>query len=274
MLNRRRFIATAVPATATAALGVRVALSAEQADTAKLDALLVAYMAEAKEARRLGAAWDAATAALPEWARSGPEFLSWDGTKCGDKVPWPEVAELPDPSGQRGVYRRIRPSLRKIWEDAQHPMFMPGPTSVRYSPEHKDLRQLPATEFDKLRRRRARLETFKRMRVLIARLREQKAERAKVGLPMIGKALDDNYDRRWAIRETIMAEASGTSPQDIAVLALFEYHDEGDRFPRDLLRRLVPSLTGLLRTVVDDMLAHEWGDDANTLLQGGPGGLA
>ncbi|KAB0680178.1 hypothetical protein [Aureimonas leprariae] len=277
MISRRRFLHTTASAgLATAAAGS--VLTVEAASTAAadplathIDALLVEYLAEAQDEWRIARAMDAAEKAMPAWAQPGPSRLLHDGTKGGATSGWPEVAELPLPPVKEHGFEIIRRGPRDYWQARKAALYAGG--AFEKQPDgsftHRMPRLLKGEE-----RRRVRLETIAGMRKLVARRREQLAWKAAVGLTRLEAAYDAAYERRWAVRERIEAEATGVSPAELGMLALFEYAHEQDDFSLVLLRRLAPALMGHLRRVVDDMIANGAADINETLFLGRPEGRA
>ncbi|MBE7186330.1 MAG: hypothetical protein INR68_18210 [Methylobacterium mesophilicum] len=226
------------------------------------------YLVEAQEEWRLAKAMDAAHNAMPEWARVGPAYLLPDGTKGGGYSGMPEVAVLPNPPKDESNKKLIRPTLKDVWE--RHRFWFASKGFMAEKPDGSEVWFPSPTNM--VRRRKQRLAAFKEVREVIDRVREKKAWQQRVGLPRLEAEYQEAYERRWRIRERIEAEAAGASPAELAILALFQFNDEEEDFPLTLMRRLSPSLTGVLRRVVDDMAANARKSINDTLFMGGPGG--
>ncbi len=103
---------------------------------------------------------DEAENKMPWWAVPGYQFINCNGEGCGDIVGWPAIQGVEPPTGS-GAMRLIRPSLRQI---RSRPL-----QSRQY--RHMNTREL------------------------LDRIRAQRIEQAKVGLP----ALHDAYDQAEGI---------------------------------------------------------------------------
>jgi len=203
--------------------GGAIAASAHDIDT--LWRRQVELIAEAKALRTK---IHIAEAALPEWARSGPKSVRHDGTFGGATVGWPIAKTLALPTDP-GVIFLARPSLadlRKAFE-----------RRVAAEPERR-------AEWRALYRRRV-TET-------IDRIREQRAERDRYGLPAVQAADEVNFEQRSDNRERI--EAAPPSINSAAALLLLDIEDGRDQTVA--LRHLRPALTGLLADHVDMVLTN------------------
>jgi hypothetical protein len=183
----------------------------------------------------------AAENALPWWAQVGPMYLAHDGTFTGIDVGWPAIREL-EPPKMPGSILLLRPSkyhLRKDYD--QLCMFWGEPGRV--SPK------LRASYAKKLLRLRI-------------RLREQAAERVKVGLPAIETRHDAIMEELSAINDAIEALPDQTADAVAASLMIELGYDvrlrDGtaeaiEKIARPL-RVLLPSLTGSIAADVADLL--------------------
>lgn len=279
-VTRRSFLrstATAGIATITAgsALAVQGASAAsldaefDAALPARLDAALSDYLVEAREITRLLKAWNAASDSLPAWARTGPNSLLHDGSKGGALVVWPEMKELPLPPQESGGATIIRPSPRQFWRERQQALR--GKIEI-ISHEDGTITIPKAQSLTGEARRKERLAMIGEMRTIMARVREQRNLRRAAGLPAFQAALDASTDRMNALDDRLEALAQGSSPAAIAVVALLQRKFNQDDFSLSLLKRTAPHLTGLLRVVVDDMIANGQRDIDSTILQRGAAG--
>jgi hypothetical protein len=182
-------------------------------------------------------AWAAishAEAQLPEWARHGPSLLNPDGTLSAASSGWPAIQGV-EPDKDRAVL--IRPG--KVHLTRRYQM---------------DLILQPETALSDYRQGR---------RELASRLRAQRSERSRLGLPALEAARDLISDQHKAIREEIeelepdTANAAGALVLCEAALMCNFRHSffEMSEWPTSeiALKFLRPSLTGLIRAHVDEI---------------------
>ena len=189
------------------------------------------------------AAFDEATARLPEWARSGPQYLASDGSFSGNIEPWPRMrAARP----QKGLFRNVRPSLAGI--DREYQM-----TLARF-----EGRRGYETEVEQVKRHHARARAQ-----FAARCRRQKAAREKLNLPDLEASLDNAWDRIFAVEEQIREVAAPTA-HGLAALILVEIRAscEGTNggamaCGRPVLRAVQPHLSGAIGYDVAELLAAD-----------------
>lgn len=189
------------------------------------------------------AAFDGAEARLPEWARGGPQFLESDGTYSGPRVSWPRLrAARPRP----GFLKTVRPSLEEI--DREYRMML-----ARF-----EGRQGREAEVEQVKRHHAR----DRAR-FAARCRRQEAARMKLNLPALDRALDNAWDRIFAVEEQIREVAAPTA-HGVAALTLVEIRAACEApnggamaVGRLVLARLQPHLRGAISRDVADLLAAD-----------------
>lgn len=279
-VTRRSFLrSTATAGIATIAAGGTLAVQGASAASfdaeldaalpARLDAALSDCLAEARESARLYDAHFAASDSLPTWAQTGPNSLLHDGSKGGASVNWPEMKDLPSPPQEPGGETIIRPSPRQFWRERQQALR--GNIEI-VSREDETITVKKARPLTGESRRKERLATIAGMRTIIARVREQRNLRRAAGLPAFEAALDASTDRMNALDDRLEALAQGSSPAAIAVVALLQHKFNQNDFSLSLLKRTAPHLTGLLRVVVDDMIADGQRDIDSTMLQRGAAG--
>src|SRR5664280_293632 len=99
--------AAALPALAIPAIASGAADPADQ-----VDRLYRQYIAMVGEAKAISRTTEEATAALPEWARMGPERVDSDGKFSGTTVGWPIREDLTYPAP--GMLRNARPGTRDL----------------------------------------------------------------------------------------------------------------------------------------------------------------
>ena len=126
-----------------------------------VNALWGEYVALIARFREINAAIDEAKARLPEWARSGPGYLADDGTLQGVVVKWPQDLSVRPRLGYLAPARLGPKNIKDFFDQevAAHPMF----------------------------RAEARARYRARMRALVGRLRDQRAQRDRVGLADLAK---------------------------------------------------------------------------------------
>lgn len=202
-----------------------------------VDRLWRRYVVLIAEARKLAAAEKRAEAALPAWANRGPQYCDLRGRLRGFEVGWP-----------------LEPAGNWIDTSLGHRICRPGP---------RDLKAWFEREAEAAPDARAvlRKQYRKRMRSLTQRIRAQREEKQKVGLPAIQAGDERNYDERWEVLEAIR---NGTPcPNGAAALFLtdHEYHRRDDALGSHpgllgILSHLAPSLTGLLREHAEIILSE------------------
>lgn len=218
----------------SAAAGAPVSITA--ANDA-VDRLWRRYVVLIAEARELAAAEKRAEAALPAWANRGPRFRDLRGRLHGTEVGWP-----------------LEPRGNWIDTSLGHRICRPGP---------RDLREWFEREAEAAPEARAvlRKQYRKRMWSLMQRIRAQREEERKVGLPAIRSADERNYDERWEILEAIRNGSSCPNGAAALFLTGHEYHHPNDSLGSHpgllgVLSHLVPSLTGLLRKHAELILSE------------------
>lgn len=232
-LSRRGMIAglavVAVPPVLTSS-----AFSATETPDQAVDRLWRRYTDLVVEGKDLHRALNEAEAALPEWARVGPQYLRGDGTFCGDEVGWPRDESIQPPNG-RNIMLCVRSGTREIEDRFAF--------DVRTWPKKRDL---------------ARSYYRDRMRKLVARLRAQRAEEERVGLPAIIAADDINYEKRGDIEDAI--ELTPPCPNATAALLLIECKNLsrnctiGNLPGLNVLQHWRPNLSGLIGEHVNLLL--------------------
>lgn len=232
----------AMPAALEAAVMLATAPSASAAAPAAspIDRLYEERTALAARSRELKAAIEAATAALPWWARPGKQYLRGDGTWSGVTVPWPAIDDGRKPT-QPHYMQNKRPGPIDIKKDFQ--------TLVRTWPEHRD--EIRRNCRDGMRR-------------LVARIRAQREEEARVGLPAMHCKHDLLGERIGAIDDALenTPVQGGDIPQKAAAVLLIGSIYErrcDDLFgygARAALEALLPCLRGQLHEHAEFVLAN------------------
>ncbi len=212
-ITRRKIIAALAVAGASTAIGV-AATSATTAEN--IDSLWRQYTALVVEAKATSRAIEQAEANLPEWARPGPWRVDWEGKFSGREVGWPIRKDLTYPD--HDILRLARP----------------GPFEISDWFEEAVSKWPWRREIERARYR-------KNMRNFVKRVREQRLEKERVGLPGLLDADEGNYDRRWEIREAI----SALPPSDNSVAALLLLNLD-EAIDIEVLSHLRPRLTGLI----------------------------
>lgn len=227
----RRSVAAGLVAGAAAT----VAIPAASAPAEAVDRLWRAYVALIPEARRLTAAEAEAERRMPFWARRGPAYIAGDGSYAGDAVGWPlDLAVQP---GRRSPSHWV--------------LCRPGPSDVQ---EAFDV----AVQMHPESRDWARANYRRHMRALVERLRAQKAERSRVGLPTIEAAYQANFDQRFDLIHQI--EAMPPCPDSTAALilhgAMFMKNGSAvDNLPGlHVLTHLRSHVSGLVKEHVEQLL--------------------
>jgi hypothetical protein len=177
----------------------------------------------------------AAESAMPWWAQPGPQLLASDGTFTGREVGWPAIAGRKPPE-RLGSFYNVRPT----------------PTDLRTHYLNGIWGDTPKT----------RIAYRKALRALALRRREQKAERAQVGLDDLEKLRDGIAERISDIGHAI-TNLRDTSADAVAASLMIGLLLTG--YTRDntsaniegiegALRILRPSLTGNIAADAADLL--------------------
>jgi hypothetical protein len=184
----------------------------------------------------LGEAYQAAYDQLPAWAQSGPRLLAHDGTYCGGEVGWPLDPSI-KPSEHPSAYRVCRVSPHDIKRSFEFTIGMFPEMNSTVRAKHR------ATMRESLRK-------------LIARVREQRAEKDRLGLlenERQSEALNaQQFQIEDAIREggqtpDAKAAAIMVSLQDNCGLDSSAAEDSEMSLACVALDLLLPQLTGLIR---------------------------
>lgn len=227
-IGRRGFLTGAAVVSATVAVGATAALASSA--RSEIDALYAERTALAARSRELHAQYVAADASLPWWAQAGHEYLRSDGTWTGGIVGWPAIDDDLKPA------HYIVQFLKR-----------PSPYTIRRDFE-RDLRF-----FGEKSRPKIRATYRKRMRELVARLRRQRDEERKAGIPAISAEWDELDDRIGDLEDRIEnLQVSGADvPQKAAAVCMIalmrhhlDHHPVGDV---TVLKALRPMLRGLIR---------------------------
>ncbi len=158
----------------------------------------------------------AAEAQLPAWAAPGLDRIDADGVMSGTVVGWPEKENAGRPEGIG--YRINRISPRQAFENA---MFL--------APKREDDRPIAVRS-----RRQCRLAGIRAARKVIARIREQREEARKVGLPEIEAALDRVSDRIFEIQDELTKRAEGADDASLVLrLVMAVIESPCERYPID-----------------------------------------
>ncbi|NJO53842.1 MAG: hypothetical protein HC829_02490 [Bacteroidales bacterium] len=241
MTTTRRNVLIAAPAVLAIGALPAAAGAGPSQYAAAANALWEQYCELSAETRALDVEFERARAALPAWARPGPEFMNHDGDLVGDEIGWPEMAN-PTPARFQGARRRVRHSLYTLKQEFE------------FSCMHRAPGDRP--------RQRA---IFREMvRAFVARCREQDAERERVGVTAITARQEQISDQLDTISDQLreMPETPNAVAAAILIVATGEAHrdnplfdDNGDIGPT-ALRFLQPQLSGRIaedvRAVLDD----------------------
>jgi hypothetical protein len=238
-LARRSFLTgLAVTLPIAAAVAVPV-LAAPGASRSEIDELYAERTALAARSRELREQYDAAEASMPWWAQPGHELLRGDGTWTGGFVGWPAIDDGRTPPHHIVTFQ-MRPSPQTIARDFD-----------------RDLRF-----FGEKQRPEIRAKYRRQMRELVARLRLQRAEEQKVGLPGLMAQMDAIDDRLLEIDDRLenMHVLLADVPQRAAaVLLIASIYDRArnDSFGASAtLDALRPALTGQIREHADHVAAN------------------
>jgi hypothetical protein len=238
-LARRSFLtglAVIVPIAAAVAVP---ALAAHGASRSEIDKLYEERTELAARSRALREAYDTAEASMPWWAQAGHEYLRGDGTWTGGFVGWPAIDDDRKPP-HYAVTFQMRPSPRTISRDFERDLSF----------------------FGEKQRPEIRAKYRRQMRELVARLRLQRAEEQKAGLPGLMTQMDAidqrllEIDDRLENMDVLLADV----PQRAAaVLLIASIYDRGrnDSFGASAtLDALRPVLTGQIREHADHVAAN------------------
>lgn len=187
------------------------------------------------ENNALGVAYLAALDQLPAWAKSGPRLLAHDGTYCGRDVGWPLDVDVTPPEHQ-SVYRVCRLSTYDVKERFDFEMSVfPNPPAVRAI--HRA--NMRAT-----------------LRKVIARIRAQKAERARVGLDENERRSLELSKAQWRVEEAIQTGRQTPDVKAVDIMLSLQENcllnssaeDDSEMALACIpLEMLLPQLTGLIR---------------------------
>jgi hypothetical protein len=178
---------------------------------------------------------EAAEKAMPWWAQPGPQLLASDGTFTAREVGWPAIQGNKPPERLGSVYN-VRPT----------------PTDLRTHYLNGIWGDTPKT----------RAAYRNALRALALRRREQKAERAKVGLDDLEKQRDGIADRISDIRDAItnLRDTSADAVAASLMIGLVWTGHTRDSTGANIegidgaLRLLLPSLTGNIAADAADLL--------------------
>jgi hypothetical protein len=195
------------------------------------------------ENNALGKAYRTAYDQLPAWAKPGPRLIAHDGTYCGDEVGWPLDLNV-TPSEHQSAYRvcRVSPSDIKKHFEFSAGMF-PGSPAVRS---------------------RSRATMRASLRKVIARVREQRAEKDRLGLYENERQSLVLSKKQWRVEEAIQSERSADAKaagimialQDNCLLESSAEDDSEMELACVALELLFPQLTGLIQEHVAFFLGN------------------
>jgi hypothetical protein len=237
VIGRRGFLTGAAVVSATVAVGATAALASSA--RSEIDALYAERTALAARSRELGEQYDAAEASMAWWARAGHEYLRGDGEWTGGVVGWPAIDD-----GRKAPHYVV--SFQK----------RPSPYTIAKDFE-RDLRF-----FGEKQRPEIRANYRRRMRELVARLRRQREEERKAGLPDLEARLDDVSERIFDLGDRL--KNLDVSPADVpqkaaAVLLIASNYDRGRNHSfggSAALDALRPFLTGQVHEHADYVTEH------------------
>jgi hypothetical protein len=184
---------------------------------------------------------NAAEASMPWWAQPGPSHLRGDGKWRGGDVGWPAIDNDKLPSSPELMLNK-RPSPRDIRKDFE--------LSLRWLGEK--------------RRPEIRAVYRSRMRALVERLRRQREEELKVGLPALEAQFEKIVERIGEVDDRLenLAVEPADVPQKVAaVLLIASNYDrkQDDNFGYGnsaTLEALRPLLTGQVREHADHAVTN------------------
>jgi hypothetical protein len=246
-LARRSFLTALAVTVPMAATVTTAALAAPGASRREIDDLYAERTALAARSRVLQEQYEAADASLPWWAQAGHEYLRGDGKWTGAIVGWPAIDDGRKPSHSIVMFQK-RPSPDTISRDFE--------VDLRF--------------FGEKRRPEIRAKYRRRMRELVARLRLQRFEEQKAGLPDLEAQLDEISERIFYLGDRL--RNLDVSPADVpqkaaAVLLIASNYDRGrdDSFGGSAaLDALRPFLTGQILEHVDYVAEHP-GDEMGSM---------
>lgn len=193
---------------------------------------------------------NAAEAMLPAWANNGPCYINSSGERCGMVVGWPELNmenfQLPTVAH---AFKCVRYSVTDLKKEYQRTC-----ETLRFKPYENP--QLRASYRAKIRS-------------VIARIREQRAEEKKVGLPALYKRSDEVIEELLNVEGRIRQIADQCAFDGLAAVSMIErdydckYDRDGDveeegelgRVVRDVLQTIKPHLSGVLASDAERVLA-------------------
>lgn len=191
-------------------------------------------------AERLSEQYAAAKSQLPEWAKAGPKYLRPDGSPSGRPSErswgWPAVSDLNRRPVDLLGFITARPSpedLRNEWEDA-----------LWHGASRAD----------------ADLELERSLAEFSERVRQQKAEGARVGTDVLGKRSDAAQNAVCAV-ETKLDELIGASVLALGGVLVMEIsagREDAEDIPglyRAALAAIRPQLVGAIAEDADRVLA-------------------
>jgi hypothetical protein len=238
-LARRSFLTGLAVSLPIATAAATHALAAPGASRSEIDDLYAERTELAARSRALRDAYVAAEASMPWWAQAGHEYLRGDGEWTGAIVGWPAIDD------------DCKPAHYIV-----HILKRPSPHTLRRDFE-VDLRF-----FGEKSRPKIRATYRRRMRELVARLRLQRAEEQKAGLPGLMAQMDAIDQRLEEINDRL--KNLDVSPADVpqraaAVLLIASIYDRhrNDSFGASAtLDALRPALTGQIREHADYAAAN------------------
>jgi len=183
-LTRRSFIGSATAATAVFTSLPAGSIPADTSAIAERVGALVQELVDTKRAARSNDdARRAAQARLPEWAAPGFQMLNHEGKGSGAFVGWPAIENVTPPENV-GASRMVRPGFWEMREQFGWGAYFAGA--------------------DVAKRAEARAAYRRRVRSLVARIRAQRDEEAKAGLPEIEARGEAFSERIEAICDEIL----------------------------------------------------------------------
>lgn len=192
----------------------------------------------------------AAEAMLPTWAYNGPCYINSSGERCGMVVGWPELNmenfQLPTVAH---AFKCVRYSVTDLKKEYQRTC-----ETLRFKPyENPQLRASYRTK----------------IRSVIARIREQRAEEKKVGLPALYKRSDEVIEELLNVEGRIRQIADQCAFDGLAAVSMIErdydckydrdgeVEEEGELgcVVRDVLQTIKPHLSGVVASDAERLLA-------------------
>jgi hypothetical protein len=209
------------------------------ADEGRLETLWRRRKFLVRKLAKASADHDEAVSKLPEWARSGPKWMDFDGNKTGGFCGWPEV-ENPTPPQIEGAYRRIRISPDDVKEEFRTHLRTFGTRGPGW--------------------KAARSSYVQRLKKVRARVAEQKRLEEEAGVNSFLDLIDRISDAIFDVEEAI-SRLSASSLIGMAALILIKADVDDNR--QDwacLLRPLCPYVSGIIAA---DVRAYLGGDDGS-----------